>query len=70
MSYFMNIRFGSISGRVGRRDSSNAIRGARKKALLMTSLVTLTFLLFWGPYYAVAVHYWIYQDVKGLKVTI
>ncbi|XP_076809227.1 gonadotropin-releasing hormone receptor-like isoform X1 [Clavelina lepadiformis] len=46
---------------MGRREGSSFsdIQKARRKTLILTSAVTLTFLLFWGPYYSMAIYDWI-----------
>ncbi|CAK8695679.1 unnamed protein product [Clavelina lepadiformis] len=41
---------------------SNNISRARKKTLILTSLVTLTFLIFWGGYYGVSIYLWFTSD--------
>nr|ABR22597.1 gonadotropin-releasing hormone receptor 3a [Ciona savignyi] len=40
----------------GRRDS-NIVR-ARRKTLFLTSTVTLSFIVLWGPYYAMGIYHW------------
>nr|NP_001165352.1 gonadotropin-releasing hormone receptor [Ciona intestinalis]BAI66406.1 gonadotropin-releasing hormone receptor [Ciona intestinalis] len=40
----------------GRRD--NNIERARMKTLVLTSLVTLSFIVLWGPYYAMGIYHW------------
>jgi len=50
---------------VGRRASKTSnIAKARRKTFLLMSMVSLAFILFWGPYYAAALVYWFRPDLQ------
>jgi len=50
---------------VGRGSSKTSnISKAKRKTFLLMSMVSLAFILFWGPYYAAALVYWFRPDLQ------